>query len=200
MCYIVVDEWDYRCANWIYTVLSKVRTRKGLFLTKPLDLDRKFNVPETESLIEFEHRIRANLEQPTWGIKLFWCIVYHFWIQSWKGCHNSRYKTDTISFNVDAINICWFSSLESFRMICIALSRLSTETETGSRSSSFFCCSLISFVLARRLFRPILVFCWFDQGNNYGDKTGRSRQNDLLRIESLKIAKHKLKIIALHYT
>ena len=59
---LVVDEWDYRCANWVYTVLSRVRTRKGLFLTKPLDLDREFNVPE--SLIEFERRIRANLEQP----------------------------------------------------------------------------------------------------------------------------------------
>ena len=58
-------EWDYRCANWVYTVLSRVRTRKGLFLTKPLDLDREFNVPE--SLIDFERRIRirANLEQPT---------------------------------------------------------------------------------------------------------------------------------------
>jgi hypothetical protein len=59
---LVVDEWDYRCANWVYTVLSRVRTRKGLFLTKPLDLDREFNVPE--SLIDFERRIRANLEQP----------------------------------------------------------------------------------------------------------------------------------------
>ena len=59
---LVVDEWDYRCANWVYTVLSRVRTRKGLFLTKPLDLDREFNVPK--SLIEFERRIRANLEQP----------------------------------------------------------------------------------------------------------------------------------------
>jgi len=32
----------------------------------------------------------------------------------------------------------------------------------------------------------------------YGDKTGRSRQNDLLRIESLKIAKQKMKIFTLH--
>ena len=44
---LVVDEWDCRCrcANWVYTVLSRVRTRKGLFLTKPLDLNREFNVP-----------------------------------------------------------------------------------------------------------------------------------------------------------
>eukprot|EP00985_Skeletonema_marinoi_P001834 scaffold737_cov127-Skeletonema_marinoi.AAC.1 len=54
-----------RCANWVYVVLSRVRTRKGLFLTKtkPLDLERDFNVPE--SLIDFENRIRTNLEQPT---------------------------------------------------------------------------------------------------------------------------------------
>ena len=60
---LIVSEWDYRCANWVYVVLSRVRTRKGLFLTKPLDLDRVFNVPE--SLIDFENRIRTNLEQPT---------------------------------------------------------------------------------------------------------------------------------------
>jgi len=52
-------------ANWVYVVLSRVRTRKGLFLTKPLDLDREFNVPQ--SLIDFENRIRSKLEleQPT---------------------------------------------------------------------------------------------------------------------------------------
>jgi hypothetical protein len=60
---LVVNEWDYRCANWVYVVLSRVRTRKGLFLTKPLDLNRDFNVPQ--SLIDFENRIRTNLEQPT---------------------------------------------------------------------------------------------------------------------------------------
>jgi len=60
---LIVSEWDYRCANWVYVVLSRVRTRKGLFLTKPLDLERDFNVPE--SLIDFENRIRTNLERPT---------------------------------------------------------------------------------------------------------------------------------------
>jgi hypothetical protein len=50
--------------NWVYVVLSRVRTRKGLFITKPLDLDREeFNVPQ--SLIDFEIRIRTNLEQQT---------------------------------------------------------------------------------------------------------------------------------------
>ena len=58
---LVVNEWDYRCANLVYVVLSRVRTR--LFLTKPLDLDREFNVPQ--SFIDFGNRIRTNLEQPT---------------------------------------------------------------------------------------------------------------------------------------
>jgi hypothetical protein len=29
---LVVNEWNYRCANWVYIVLSRVRTCKGLFL------------------------------------------------------------------------------------------------------------------------------------------------------------------------
>jgi hypothetical protein len=44
---LVVNEWDYKCANWVYVVLSRVRTHKGLFLTKLLDLDHNFNVPQT---------------------------------------------------------------------------------------------------------------------------------------------------------
>jgi hypothetical protein len=62
---LVVNEWDYRCANWVYVVLSRVQTCKGLFLTKPLDLDREFNVPQSLIDIDFENRIRTNLEQPT---------------------------------------------------------------------------------------------------------------------------------------
>jgi hypothetical protein len=60
---LVVNEWDYICANWVYVVLSTVQTLKGLFLTKPLNLDHEFNVPQR--LIDFENRIRTNLEQPT---------------------------------------------------------------------------------------------------------------------------------------
>jgi hypothetical protein len=49
---LVVNEWDYRCANWVYVVLSRVQTRQRLFLTKPFDLDREFNVPQRP------HRLR----------------------------------------------------------------------------------------------------------------------------------------------
>ena len=30
---LIVNDWNYRCANWVYVVLSRVRRRKGLFLT-----------------------------------------------------------------------------------------------------------------------------------------------------------------------
>mmetsp|Transcript_24841 Transcript_24841/g.49674 ORF Transcript_24841/g.49674 Transcript_24841/m.49674 type:complete len:127 (-) Transcript_24841:107-487(-) len=29
---LIVNNWDYKCANWVYVVLSRVRTRNGLFL------------------------------------------------------------------------------------------------------------------------------------------------------------------------
>jgi hypothetical protein len=59
---LIVNSWNYRCANWIYVVLSRVRKRVGLHLTTPLDLEREFNVPE--SLIEFERRMRNDKEAP----------------------------------------------------------------------------------------------------------------------------------------
>ena len=42
---ILVANWNYR-GNWVYVVLSRVRTMGGLFLQKPLDLDvRKYAPP-----------------------------------------------------------------------------------------------------------------------------------------------------------
>ena len=29
---LIVNNWDYKFVNWVYVVLSRVRTRKGLFL------------------------------------------------------------------------------------------------------------------------------------------------------------------------
>ena len=57
-----MNDWNYRCANWVYVVLSRVRRRKGLFLTKPLDLEIDFNVPKT--LIDFENRVKTFFEEP----------------------------------------------------------------------------------------------------------------------------------------
>ena len=59
---LIINNWDYRCANWVYVVLSRVRTLAGLYLMKPLDLERSFNVPQ--SLIRFEQRLRDNKEKP----------------------------------------------------------------------------------------------------------------------------------------
>ena len=40
---LIVNNWDYRCANWVYVVLSRVRTREGLlFLMRPLDMTWKW--------------------------------------------------------------------------------------------------------------------------------------------------------------
>ena len=59
---LIINNWNYGSANWIYVVLSRVRTRSGLYLAKPLDLNKEFNVPQ--SLINFERRIREEKEAP----------------------------------------------------------------------------------------------------------------------------------------
>jgi hypothetical protein len=59
---IIVNSWNYACDNWVYTVLSRARTRKGLFLVQPLDLTKDFNVPE--KLLHFEERMRQEKEHP----------------------------------------------------------------------------------------------------------------------------------------
>ena len=59
---LIVNDWNYQCVNWVYVVLSRVRTLAGLYLMKPLDLERGFNVPQ--NLIRFEQRLKANKERP----------------------------------------------------------------------------------------------------------------------------------------
>lgn len=58
---LIVNSWNYK-TNWVYVVLSRVRTRKGLYLRKPLDEHRNFNVPE--QLIRFEQRLKDFKERP----------------------------------------------------------------------------------------------------------------------------------------
>ena len=45
----------------MYVVLSRVRTRSGLFLNKKLDLKKKFKVPE--KLLKFEERMKEKERQ-----------------------------------------------------------------------------------------------------------------------------------------
>ncbi len=61
---LIVNNWDYRCANWVYVVLSRVRTRKGLFLMRPLALDMKKDFSVPQRLFDFEERMKRNVERP----------------------------------------------------------------------------------------------------------------------------------------
>ena len=53
---LIVNSWGYGFENWVYVVLSRVRTRSGLFLNKKLNLKKKFKVPE--NLLNFEVRMK----------------------------------------------------------------------------------------------------------------------------------------------
>ena len=58
---LIVNSWGYGFENWVYVVLSRVRTRSGLFLNKKLDLKKKFKVPE--KLLNFEVRMKERERQ-----------------------------------------------------------------------------------------------------------------------------------------
>ena len=55
--WLIVNSWSYTFENWVYVVLSRVRTRSGLFLNKKLDLRKRFRVPE--KLLAFEERMKV---------------------------------------------------------------------------------------------------------------------------------------------
>jgi len=59
---LIITEWNYKCSNWIYVVLSRVRSLKGLYLLKPLSLEKPFHVPH--DLNRFEARIKELKEKP----------------------------------------------------------------------------------------------------------------------------------------
>ena len=58
---LIVNSWGYGFENWVYVVLSRVRTRSGLFLNKKLDLKKKFKVPE--KLLKFKERMKEKERQ-----------------------------------------------------------------------------------------------------------------------------------------
>ena len=53
---LVIDGWGYGFENWVYVVLSGVRTRAGLVLNAKLNLHKKSRVPE--KMLELEERMR----------------------------------------------------------------------------------------------------------------------------------------------
>ena len=63
--YLVIVDFNYREPNWIYVVLSRLRSLKGLYLLKPLQ--RKGSIGPTEALIAEIRRLetieRSTLEQ-----------------------------------------------------------------------------------------------------------------------------------------
>ena len=58
---LIVNSWGYGFENWVYVVLSRVRTRSGLFLNKKLDKKKKFRVPE--KLLKFKERTKEKERQ-----------------------------------------------------------------------------------------------------------------------------------------
>ena len=63
---LIVNSWGYGFENWVYVVLSRVRTRSGLILNKKLDLKERFKVPD--KLLKFEERMK---EKETQYLKQF---------------------------------------------------------------------------------------------------------------------------------
>ena len=57
---LIVVSWFYGCKNWVYVVLSRVRTLCGLFLITKLDPKKEFTVEE--NLLKEEQRLKG-LEQ-----------------------------------------------------------------------------------------------------------------------------------------
>ena len=53
---LIVNSWNYGFANWIYVVLSRIRTLSSLYMCSPLDMNKSFKVPE--KLIQFEGRVK----------------------------------------------------------------------------------------------------------------------------------------------
>ena len=56
-----MNSWSYTSANWVYVVLSRVRTRSGLLLNKKFDLKKTFTVPD--KLLQFEERVKEKETQ-----------------------------------------------------------------------------------------------------------------------------------------
>jgi len=57
---LIMHSWNYSTVNWVYVVLSRVRTLSGLYLCTPIDLDRQFKVPE--ALLAFESNMKRREE------------------------------------------------------------------------------------------------------------------------------------------
>ena len=65
---LVVGEWNYRCKNWVYVVLSRVTSIKGLFLSEELSKDmEKYRISdelwkEEQRLIDMDIETRKRIK------------------------------------------------------------------------------------------------------------------------------------------
>ena len=62
---IIITGWGHSFKNWEYTVLSRVKTRAGLFLLEELDLDKSYGA--SEQFIRFIERLKK-IENKTLNI------------------------------------------------------------------------------------------------------------------------------------
>ena len=53
---MVIRSWEYGIVNWIYVVLSRVRSLKGLFICQKLDHTKEFTVDS--NLLKEEKRLK----------------------------------------------------------------------------------------------------------------------------------------------
>ena len=60
---LVVNSWGYRYPHWVYVVLSRVTTLKGLILNEKLDEDRNYEA--NQELCRWEADIKKRCETAT---------------------------------------------------------------------------------------------------------------------------------------
>jgi hypothetical protein len=65
---IVITSWNYTFKNWVYLVLSRVRTFSGLFLLEKLKKDKDYSVDpklliEEKRLKEIENQVLQRREE-----------------------------------------------------------------------------------------------------------------------------------------
>ena len=58
---LVVNFWGCNFENWVYIVLSRVRTKVGLTIICKLDMHKSFKVPKI--LLSFERRMKEREEE-----------------------------------------------------------------------------------------------------------------------------------------
>ena len=57
---LVINNWNYRKANWVYVVLSRVKKLRGIVLNKKLDKIQKFTCDPQLLRWYLQYFLRAN--------------------------------------------------------------------------------------------------------------------------------------------